>query len=322
MGYQLLDNPNPNGAHFYPSRVLNLTAIVMHITAGLEDLDFTDDHSCENTTRYAATTDREVSWHGSSDSDSNMELLPPWYTAWHASNYNSSTYGWEICKAHTDWRTVPAEWVERTLRQTAKGLMPIVRDYKIPLRKVSRAEVDQARRTGVPCGFTSHAELQPQDRTDPGWVRNTDTFPWSRLFTLIAIYLRGESPDDQEEEEMGFDFNQVELPKTGETETLEREIIFPDHGGAMNVTDRWVKIHGPGQEFIDSTQVARKVGQLDLSHFLNDAGTIVGTYAADDTQLTHHKALPSVQVPVTASKLVLRYHSTTGLNVGVYTKTS
>lgn len=323
MGYYLLDNRNPNGNHFYTSRALRLTAIVMHITAGLEDLDAENDHSCENTSRYAATTDRQVSWHGSSDSDSNMELLPPWFTAWHASNYNSSTYGWEICKRHTDWRTVPPLWVERTLRQTAKGLMPIVRDYKIPLRKATRAEVDRARATGVPCGFISHAELQPEDRTDPGWVRSVDTFPWGRLFELIAMYLRGENPDDLgEDHEMGFSSNQVALPATNVTDYTEKEVLFPDHGGAAQVIDRWVKLHGPGQPFIDSTPAARRKATVRLSHFLNDAGDIVGTYANDDLELEHHETGPSVQVPQAASKLVLAYNSVTGLNVMVQVKTA
>jgi hypothetical protein len=321
VGYYLLDHPNPYGDHFYSSRRLPVTAITMHITAGLEDLDAVDDHSCEGVTQYAATTSREVSWHGGSDTDSSIELLPPWYTAWHASDYNSSTYGWEISKTHTDWTKMSELWVERTLRRAAQGLAPIVRDYKIPIRKASRAEVDRARLTGIPAGFISHAELQPADRTDPGWVRGNDTFPWGRFFTLLTAYLNGDNPE-VEIDEMGFDFNQVTLPATGETETLEREVIFPDFGGAMGVIDRWVKIHGPGQPFTDSTQVARKKGQVDISHFLDDAGNIVGTYAADDVQLTHHKTLPSVQVPTNASKLVLRYHSVAEVNVAVYSKTA
>lgn len=319
MDYYLLDHPNPNGDHFYESRNAKLIAIVAHITAGLQDLDTVDDHSCENTSAYAASTNREVSWHGSSDSDSNMQLLPPWYTAWHASNYNSCTYGWEICKTHTDWRTMPAVWVEKTLRQAAKGLAPIVRDYKIPLRAVPRWEVDKARQTGIPVGFVSHAELQPEDRTDPGLVRGVDTFPWGRLFELIAMYLRGEDPDELEDDEMGYNFNQVELPPTVVGETLERDVLFPDFGGAAQVVGRWVKVHGPGQP-LDGAG-AREVGELELSHFLDDAGNIVGLYAQDDAPLTHHVTLPSVPVPNNASKLVLRYRSVTGLNVSVQAKT-
>lgn len=120
---------------------------------------------------------------------------------------------------------------------------------------------------------------------------------------------------------MGFSFNQVQLDRTGPTETVEREVLFPDTGGAMNVADRWVKVHGPGQPFVDSTQTSRRQAQVDLSHFLNDDGEIVGTYAADDLVLDHHGTGPSVQVPTDATKLVLRYHSVAGLNVAVQVKT-
>lgn len=193
MGFYLLDNPNPNGSHFYSSSTGPKLAVVVHITAGLEDLDGVDDHSAENTARYAASTDREVSWHGGSDTDTFLYLLPPTYTAWHASNYNSRTYGWEISKKHTDWNAMSADWVEQTLRQAAAGLRPVLRELGIPVRKATRAELDTAIRTGgAPVGLISHAEVQPTDRTDPGWVSGRDTFPWARFFEL----LNGEDEDD------------------------------------------------------------------------------------------------------------------------------
>jgi hypothetical protein len=130
------------------------------------------------------------------------------------------------------------------------------------------------------------------------------------------------NPINGNEDEMGFSFNQVPISPTGPTETLEREVLFPDHGGAMGVIDRWVKVHGPGQPFVDSTQTSRREATLELSHFLNDAGDIVGTYEEDDFVLVHHETGPSVQVPQSASKLVLRYHSVVGLNVMVMVKTS
>lgn len=146
-----------------------------------------------------------------------------------------------------------------------------------------------------------------------------------KIPTINTLALSGASlgtPTEKDDNDMGFDFNQVTLPPTGPTETVEREILFPDFGGAMGVTDRWVRVHGPGQPFTDSTQVARHEGMIELAHFLNAAGAIVGTYVADDFVLSHHETGPAVQVPQTASKLVLRYHSRVGLNVGIQTKTS
>lgn len=199
MGYTLLDNRNPNGDHFYPSRLGIVLAIVVHVTAGLEDLDGVDDHSAENTAAYATTTDREVSWHSGSDTDSWVDLLPGSCTAWHVVSYNSRTYGHEISKQHTDWSVMPAEWVTKTLTVAARGvnghggLRAIAEQLGIPLRKATRAELDHAIRTGgAPVGFISHAELQPKDRTDPGMVRGVDTFPWVRFVAL----LQGTEEDD------------------------------------------------------------------------------------------------------------------------------
>lgn len=197
MGFLLLDRPNPNGPHFYPTRNRKLLAIVVHVTAGLEDLDTVDDHSAENTAEYCRTTDREVSWHSGSDTDSWVDLLPSSCTAWHASNYNSSTYGHEISKKHTDWRTMSPQWVEKTLRRAA-GLRVIAEANGIPIRKATRAELDREIAKGAagqPVGFISHAEVQPQDRTDPGWVNNADTFPWAQFLGYMT----------NQEDEMSWD---------------------------------------------------------------------------------------------------------------------
>jgi hypothetical protein len=189
MGYLLLDDPNPNGDHFYPTRNRKLLAIVMHITAGLEDLDGVDDHSAENTAQYCRTTSTEVSWHSGSDTDTWVTLLPATYTAWHASAYNSPTYGHEISKKHTDWRTMSDRWVASTLFVAAAGLKSVAQAYGIPLRKATRAELDREiakGAAGTPVGFISHSEVQPADRTDPGWVNGVDTFPWARFFALMT----------------------------------------------------------------------------------------------------------------------------------------
>lgn len=186
----LLDHPNPTGPNYYPTRRKPLIAIVVHVTAGLEDKDLIGpDMSCENVCRYAATTTRDVSWHSGSDSDTWIDLLPYSYTAWQCVDYNSSTAGHEISKLDTDWRDEPKGWVDRTINIAALGLGRKARENHIPIRKASKAEVDRAiANGGPPVGFISHHELDPSRRTDPGWVGNVDTFPWE-MFLAIA---RGE----------------------------------------------------------------------------------------------------------------------------------
>lgn len=176
MGYYLLDNPNPNGDHFYRSRRQDPRVLVVHITAGLQDLDGVDDHSAQRTAKYAATTDRAVSWHLGADSDDYLELLPASYTAFHCQGYNSFTIGLEISKSDINWDTAPRAWVANTLRNAANAVRPHCIRYGIPARLLTRAEVDAGQK-----GFTAHAFLDPDRRSDPG-----HNFPWTRFLHLVA----------------------------------------------------------------------------------------------------------------------------------------
>lgn len=218
-GYYLLDNRNRHGDHFYPQREKPVLAIVVHITAGLEDLDYTDDQSAEATARYAATTDRRVSWHSGSDSDSYLRLLPTSYTAWHATGYNSCTIGHEVSKKDTVWADEPPEWRTRTLSNTAACLAPDVRRHKIPLRRATKAELDAAiahyERTGEarPVGFVAHADLDPTRRSDPG-----KDFPWARFLSLFA----------QEEDDMPLTDDDVARVARALREELNRGTAVPD----------------------------------------------------------------------------------------------
>lgn len=189
MGFYLLDHPNPHGPNYYTTRRGKILAYVIHITAGLEDLDGVDDHSAENTARYAATTDRPVSWHRGSDTDSGLELLPTTYTAFQVVGYNSTTIGHEISKRSPDWRPVAKTWIEKTLDQAAKLAGPALAKHGIPIRHATKAELDlQIARgsAGQPVGLLGHHVLDPSRRLDPGLVGSLDTFPWATFLEKLA----------------------------------------------------------------------------------------------------------------------------------------
>lgn len=195
-GYYLLDHPNPTGPNYYTTRRKPLLAIVVHCTAGLEDQDMIgEDTSAEATARYCATTTRDVSWHSGSDSGSVVKLLPAGYTAWHASSYNSPTYGHEISKLDMSWADEPAAWVAATLRQAALALAPIAERYNIPLRHATVSELNAAIAAGgPPVGFIGHDVLDPTRRTDPG-----RDFPWSTFLRMVREVQLGEDDVTKDE---------------------------------------------------------------------------------------------------------------------------
>ncbi|MGL5825567.1 MAG: N-acetylmuramoyl-L-alanine amidase [Nocardioides sp.] len=183
MAYALL-----SGKKYHSSRQNGpVLGIVLHITAGLQDLGMQGaDGSAEGTARWAINSGAKVSWHVGVDSDSVVPCLPDTYTAWHAKGYNSRTYGIEISKLDVDWSDVPDVWVERTLRHAAEALAPIVRKYKLPLVRATKAQVDAAVASGRPFGFTYHSFTSAGTRSDPG-----KNFPFDRLIALIRAELGG-----------------------------------------------------------------------------------------------------------------------------------
>jgi hypothetical protein len=76
--------------------------------------------------------------------------------------------------------------VEATLRNAAKATAPIVAKYGIPLKLLTRAQVDAG---GT--GFTYHMWLDPTRRSDPG-----RDFPYARFFELVRAELDGTQEDD------------------------------------------------------------------------------------------------------------------------------
>lgn len=220
-GFYLLEHPNPRGDHFYRSRRERVLAIVLHVTAGLEDLDGVEDQSAEATARYASSTDREVSWHSGSDSDSALDLLPSSFTAWAVVGFNSCTYSHEISKSDPDWRDVPHTWIAATLSTAAAHLAPIAKALGVPLRKATRAELEHARRTGgAPVGFVGHSELDPARRRDPGLVSGVETFPWA-TFLDYTRELSEPTPAPPSAPTEGRETVDVSLPtlRPGSTET-------------------------------------------------------------------------------------------------------
>lgn len=187
--YKLL----PGGKYYTTRRGgAKVKALVVHVTAGLQDLGMSGkDTSAEGTNKWALSSGVESSWHRIVDTDGVISCLPSWYTAWQAKGYNSNTVGVEIANKDARWDNKPKEWVKWTIWYAALAYADYAKKYKVPLRRATKTELDRAiARNLAPVGFIDHSRLS-DIRVDPG-----KTFPWAQFFGYIkAIWAGAKSPN-------------------------------------------------------------------------------------------------------------------------------
>lgn len=180
MSYYLLEHGQRE--HWYKTRQNEVTLGVIHTAEMAPDLDGADDAG-ERLNRYAATTDRSVSWHDTSDRDSHVEMLPLSYTGWHVRGYNSRSVGLEQALYARSWPLLTPEQRREFIEQAAHAVARWVREFDLPLRVLTRAQADANQK-----GLVAHATLDPARRSDPGAA-----FPWAELL-LVSAELLGVSP--------------------------------------------------------------------------------------------------------------------------------
>lgn len=179
--------------NFYPTRINGPILIgINHITAGRTDWVLPDT-SAEGTLNWFRMKQSKVSIHGIVDSDTRADCLATSATAWHAAKYNGRSIGLEIGTGQVDWRKAPDAWVEAAIDNATEWWVPRVKEARLPLVKVTKAQVDRVYRNPnhtEPLGFIGHGELDPGNRADPGLVRENgkiiDTFPWSEFFSMLG----------------------------------------------------------------------------------------------------------------------------------------
>lgn len=150
----------------------------------------------------------EASWHWFVDPIAIVAMVPPWYAAWHASEANPMSEGFEQSGyarySRAEWTTPEGMkqldnlawlWARRAV---ANG---------IPARWLTTQEVEAVTKHGNRTikGFCLHRQIDPETRTDPG-----DNYPFD-LFTKQVMHYMGlgaaastitEIPIEKETDEM------------------------------------------------------------------------------------------------------------------------
>lgn len=192
-GFYGLDHPNPNKAQFNrvrrnPNGKVSGT-IVIHTAENAADLTLPDD-GAEAVARYLSSRNTYGSYHTLIDSDGILPYVPISYEAFHETSTNHWAIGLSFALRTTDWRSAPADFIERMYRNGAAAaaatLAQIQSDYGIavPLKRITRSDALNRKP-----GFIGHGDIDTGRRSDPG-----KDFDWNRFFQYIAEAQGGTAP--------------------------------------------------------------------------------------------------------------------------------
>jgi hypothetical protein len=128
------------------------------------------------------------SYHTLCDSDSILSLVAPWNEAFHdATGSNPHSFGISAATRADIWPLAPKAWRDGCIHNMAVGTavyatwLRDTRGILIPARRITRGQSEDR----IP-GFISHAERDPDRRTDPGRF-----FPWDQFLDEYSRLIHG-----------------------------------------------------------------------------------------------------------------------------------
>jgi hypothetical protein len=137
-----------------------------------------------------------ASWQRFVDPLHRVRAVPDELGAWHASEANVNSIGWEQAGYA---RFSRAEWLtpdgKTQLESLAFDMAEVAVRDGIPARWLTNAEVVAATHGGNRSikGFCLHRQVDPETRTDPG-----DGYPYDLLMERIIFYMGGNAPTTTE----------------------------------------------------------------------------------------------------------------------------
>lgn len=190
----LIDHPPRIRQFRSPRRQRPSGVVVVHTAESFPD-ETDPDTGAENVARFIARRTNYGSYHDLADSDSIIQLVRYSDEAFHdGTGSNPHSYGVSAATQAAKWNTLGNDWVDDCVRNMAKAAARYARWIKthhgvtIPARLIRRAESERRKP-----GFISHAERDPDRRTDPG-----PTFPWGQFLSDYQAEMEDDMTPEQE----------------------------------------------------------------------------------------------------------------------------
>jgi hypothetical protein len=186
MAY-LDDHPPVRSQFRDPRREPVSGVIVVHTAENVMD-QVGPDTGAEGVANFIRVRDTPGSYHELVDSDSTIGLVRWTCEAFHdGTGSNPHSFGLSFACRAADWPAMTADKRDRFILRGAQRAAAFAnwlensRGIVIPAARITRDESENR----VP-GFISHAQRDPQRRTDPG-----QSFPWSQFLDAYADLMNG-----------------------------------------------------------------------------------------------------------------------------------
>lgn len=150
----------------------------------------------QSLTEWAITSNVVASWHRFIGPDSRVYMIPDHLAAWHASEANPMSIGWEQAGyaryTYADW-TTPNGLLQ--MESLAYDMAQVAITEGIPARWLTTDEVTAITTHGNRDikGFCLHRQIDPETRTDPG-----DGYPYDLLMAKIRSHMQGTTESEEE----------------------------------------------------------------------------------------------------------------------------
>lgn len=189
MAVYLQENPPAISQYRSSRRAAPSGVVVLHTAESIADVN-PPDNGAESVARFIANRTNYGSYHAIVDADSIVQLCEWWWEAWHVGTYkmNYHSVGISVAAEAAKWNRYPSTWVEGAVDNAAKAAARynqwLIDNHGITI-PAKRINVTQA--IYKTPGFTTHGELDPSRRTDPG-----DDFPWDLFLDRYRQHAGGD----------------------------------------------------------------------------------------------------------------------------------